>query len=127
MNSKQKGTRGEHEIESILLRYGFYAHRNDQIFKGGKNNPDVFASLSGKSFHVEVKRVEKLNISAAMAQASRDAGPNAMPVVAHRKNRESWLITIPLIELLELLKERKLIPDEREASGRETESGQSAG
>ena len=41
--SKSKGTRGEHEIEKILQDYGINAYRNDQIFKGGKENPDVSA------------------------------------------------------------------------------------
>ena len=125
MNAKQKGTRGEHEIEAILNQYGFRAVRNDQIFKGGKGNPDVSASLPGQAFHIEVKRVEKLNVSAAMAQAVRDAEENALPVVAHRRNREPWLITVPLLDLLGLLKRKELLPDDR--TGTETEEGTGTG
>lgn len=105
MNVKQKGTRGEHEIEKLLQDYGIRAFRNDQIFKGGRENPDVSADLFGKPLHIEVKRVEKLNVSAAMAQAERDAAQNALPIVAHRRNREKWMITMPLVDLLNCLRE----------------------
>lgn len=36
--------------------------------------------------HIECKRVEKLNIYTAMAQAVRDARPGEIPTVFHRKN-----------------------------------------
>lgn len=103
MNSKRKGTAGEHELVNILHGYGIRAFRNDQIFKSGQNNPDVEAEISGTKIHLEVKRVEKLNVSAAVAQAERDAAEGYLPVVAHRRNREQWLITIPLKALLEIL------------------------
>ncbi len=104
MNSKRKGTAGEHELEALLQGYGIRAYRNDQIFKGGKGNPDVSAEIAGTKVHFEVKRVEKLNISAAMAQAEQDAAPDHLPAVAHRRNREKWLLTVPLVTFLDLLK-----------------------
>ena len=105
MNAKRKGTNGEHELENLLREHGIRAYRNDQIFKGGAGNPDVFAEFAGKPLHIEVKRCEKLNIHAAMEQAIRDAKGNHLPVVAHRRNREKWLVTIPLAELIDLLTE----------------------
>ncbi len=107
--SKSKGTRGEHEIEKILQERGIRAYRNDQIFKGGKGNPDVFAELSGISMHIEVKRCERLNVPAAMHQAEDDAAENMLPVVAHRRNREKWMITVRLDDLLDVLTEKKVI------------------
>lgn len=107
--SKAKGTRGEHEIEKILQDYGIRAYRNDQIFKGGKGNPDVSAEIADIPLHIEVKRCERLNVTEAMHQAERDATEDALPVVAHRRNREKWLITLRLTDLLEILSARKVI------------------
>lgn len=104
--SKSKGTRGEHEIEKILQDRGIRAYRNDQIFKGGKGNPDVSAELAGIPLHIEVKRCERLNVPEAMHQAERDAAENTLPVVAHRRNREKWMITVRLDDLLDLLSEK---------------------
>lgn len=105
MNSKVKGTRGENELVSLLQQYGHRAWRNDQIYKGGKNNPDVEAEIIGIKVHFEVKRVEKLNVSAAVAQAERDKADDHFPAVAHRRNREPWLLTVPLEAFLKLLNE----------------------
>ena len=109
MNVKRKGTAGEHEIEHILQAAGIRAYRNDQIFKGGKENPDVFAEISDTPLHIEVKRVERLNVSEAMQQAINDAADKHLPVLAHRRNREQWLVTLPLAPLLDLLKAKGTI------------------
>ena len=52
--------------------------------------------------HVEVKRVERLNIHDAMQQAVRDSSGTVpqksvkplIPIVAHRRNRDKWMITM---------------------------------
>ena len=106
MNSKRKGTAGEHELVNILHSYGIKANRNDQIFISGKWNPDVEAEIAGTPIHIEVKRVEKLNVSAAMIQAERDAASDHFPAVAHRRNREKWLLTVPMVPFLDLLKNK---------------------
>ncbi len=103
MNVKRKGTGGERELAEILRRSGIRAYRNDQIYRGGHNNPDVSAEAYGIPLHIEVKRVEKLNVQEAVNQAIRDAADGALPIVAHRRNREKWLITIPLAALLEII------------------------
>ena len=109
MNSKRKGTAGENELAEFLRGYGIRAYRTNQIFTSGKNNPDVCAEIAGRKIHVEVKRVEKLNISEAMNQAMKDASPDSLPVVAHRRNREKWLLTIPLFLLLDTLRDSGVI------------------
>ncbi len=111
MNVKRKGTAGENELAKLLRAAGIRAYRNDQIFKGGKDNPDVRAFLDGHKLHIEVKRVEKLNVPEAVNQAIRDAAAGALPIVAHRRNREQWLVTVPLMPLLELLKTGGIIND----------------
>lgn len=92
MNSRQKGKRGELEAAKVLKGYGYDARRGQQ-FSGANGDADV-VGLPG--IHLEVKRVEKLNISEAMQQSIRDAREGELPVVMHRKNRETWLVTMPL-------------------------------
>lgn len=98
MNSKRKGSAGERELCEYLTAAGFPAHRNEQRYTGGKGNPDIDAE-GLEQLHIECKRVEKLNISAAMQQAEADA-ENRTPVVIHRRNREPWLITMRLQDYL---------------------------
>ena len=43
--------------------------------------------------HVEVKRVERLDLYGAMAQAISECG-ESKPMVAHRRNNTEWLITM---------------------------------
>lgn len=54
--------------------------------------------------HIEVKRVERLNVSEAMKQASRDAERfhDGAPAVFHRRNREPWLVTMKLEDWLDI-------------------------
>ena len=109
MNVKRKGTTGENELADILRRNGIRAYRNDQIFKGGQANPDVYAEIGTLPIHIEVKRVERLNVPEAMNQAIKDKADGHMPVLCHRRNREKWLVTVPLEELINHLKEGGII------------------
>lgn len=110
MNSKRKGTGGEQELSELLRKHGIRAYRNDQIFVKGKYIPDVAAEIGDVKLHIEVKRVERLNVLEAIKQAVRDVYPGMVPVVAHRKNREPWLITVRLSDLLDVLEENVLRP-----------------
>ena len=97
MNSKQKGKRGEPELASVLRNFGFPEIRRSVQYNGKVK--DAPADLIGvPRYHVEVKRVEKLNIYTAMNQAMRDHAEGTVPAVFHRKNRSGWLVTIPLEE-----------------------------
>ena len=106
---KRKGTAGENELVDILKSYQIRAYRNDQIFRGGIGNPDVYAEIADESMHIEVKRVEKLNVTEAMKKTMRDAKPGALPVLVHRRNHEKWLVTIPLYYLLQFLRKKEVI------------------
>lgn len=103
MNSKRKGNRAERELLHLLQAYGVEAHRNDQQYIGGVNNPDIAVKIGSVSVHVEVKRQERLSLPAALRQAKRDANGHALPVVVHRRSREPWLVTLELTDLLEVL------------------------
>lgn len=90
VNSRAKGAAGEREFAEYIRRFGHEARRGQQ-FSGSKDSPDVVTSIKG--VHFEVKRVQSLNISDAIEQAINDCGYN-IPIVAHRKNGEQWLITL---------------------------------
>lgn len=104
MRSKAKGSAGERELCAILTDAGFSAHRNDQRYVGGLGNPDISAE-GLEDYHVEVKRVERLNINEAMQQAEADAA-GRVPVVVHRRSRRPWLVTLRLSDWLEGVKRR---------------------
>lgn len=103
MNSKRKGNQAELELLHLLETYGVEAHRNDQRYTGGVDNPDIAARIAGTAVHVEVKRQERLALPAALRQAKQDANGHALPVVVHRSNRQPWLVTVELDSLLEVL------------------------
>ena len=102
VNGKRKGSAAERELCAYLTAEGFPAHRNDQRFTGGWNNPDLSAEgLEG--YHIECKRCERLNLGAAMEQAEHDAA-GKIPVVIHRRNRRPWLVTLKLSDFLQEVK-----------------------
>ena len=105
VNSKRKGSAGERELCAYLTAEGFPAHRNDQRFRGGVDNPDV-AAEGLSAYHIECKRTEKLCLGAAMEQAEHDAA-GKIPVVVHRRNRRPWLITLKLSDFLKGLKQNE--------------------
>ena len=100
--SQRKGSTGEHELLRILQQHGD-AYRNEQRYIGGSGNPDISFSCGCHRFHVEAKRVERLNLHAAIQQAERDAVEGQTPIVMHRRNREPWYATLTLSDFLSLL------------------------
>lgn len=100
INSRNKGATGEREIAKILReQYGYENAQRGQQHAGGPDSPDV-KGVDG--LHIEVKRVEKLNIESAMQQSIRDAGADEVPVVFHRKNKEKWKVTMLLEDFMKL-------------------------
>ena len=84
------------------MREHGYDCRRGQQFCGANGDADV-VGLPG--IHIEVKRVEKLNVSNAMSQAIGDAKNGDLPVVFHRKNNEDWLVTMRFDDWIELYKD----------------------
>ena len=103
MNSKRKGNQAERELLRLLHSYGLDAHRNNQTYIGGIDNPDISVKIGPVSVHVECKRVERLALASALRQARRDANGHALPVVVHRRSREPWLVTLELDDLLQII------------------------
>lgn len=97
-SERNKGARGEVELAHILRdQYGYEVKRG-MVFL---NQSDMIG-LSG--IHPEVKRVERLNIWEAMRQAVLEAGKrhDGLPTVFHRRNRSEWLVTMRLVDWIDL-------------------------
>ena len=95
MNSRDKGKRGELELAKTLRGYGYDVRRGQQ-YCGANGDADV-VGLPG--IHIECKRVERLNLDDAMAQAKHDAH-GKIPAVFHRNNHGEWRVTLGLEDLL---------------------------
>ena len=103
VNGKQKGKKGEIELSHKLNEYGFNTRRSVQY--NGKAEGGQADLLGLPGIHIEAKRVEKLNLYDAMAQAIHDAKDGELPTVFHRKNYSEWLVTMRLPDWMELYKE----------------------
>ncbi|MEE4210056.1 MAG: hypothetical protein V2I43_12400 [Parvularcula sp.] len=108
MNSRAKGQRGERAWRDVLREAGFLKAHRGQQFSGSPDSPDVQCPEL-PTLHFEVKHVEALNVWKAMEQAIRDAGPAKMPVLAHKRNRSGWLVTMRVEDWLELIRESDLV------------------
>jgi len=100
--SREKGKRGELELAHILQGYGYDARRGQQ-YAGTNGDADV---VGVPGMHIECKRVESLNIERALVQSEQDARDGEVPVVMHRKNGETWKVTLRLDEFMKIWKER---------------------
>ena len=62
--------------------------------------------------HIEVKRVERLNVPEAMKQAVKDAEKfhDGVPALFHRRSREPWLVTMRLQDWMGLYRMQKRPP-----------------
>ena len=97
-SSQRKGADGEREL-AALFRRGY------PIRRGGSLSFGEVPDLSGlPGIHIEVKRVERLNLHEAMQQAQRDSQRfhDGAPAVFHRRSREPWLVTMTLTDWLKL-------------------------
>lgn len=101
INSRNKGKTGELELSRILRGHGYDTRRGQQ-YCGSNGDADV---VGLPYLHIECKRVEKLNMDIAMAQARSDAREGEIPCVMHRKNREPWKVTMLLDDWIELYRE----------------------
>lgn len=98
INSRAKGKCGELEFSHFLQSMGVKARRGAQ-FSGGPESPDVVTELP---VHIEVKRVEALQLRAAIQQAKDDSGGKPW-CVAHRWNRGDWVAIVDMRWLIQIL------------------------
>ena len=75
-----------------------YFGREGLTREGANSSADV-VGLPG--IHIEAKAVEKLNLYDAYEQSMRDSREGEVPVVIHKKNRKTILITMSLSDFLD--------------------------
>ena len=99
LKSQRKGRAGELELTQTLRDYGFPVKPG--IAQSYGVTPDI-VGLHG--VHIEVKRRENLNMTAALKQAAADAAKfnGGLPAVFHRRNREEWRVTMRLDDWIKL-------------------------
>jgi Holliday junction resolvase len=100
LNSRRKGKTGELQFSRLLRTYGFNDARRGRQFSG-LGAPDV-VGLPG--YHVEVKYCQAGQIYNWLQQAIDEAAPGAVPIVAHRRRRQDWVVILSASDFLGLLK-----------------------
>ena len=94
--AQKKGADGEREVAALLSAlFGVEVQRGASPYLPGWQAPDVFG-LAG--VHIECKRVQRLDLCAALRQARRDSG-GKVGLVLHRRNRETWVASVLLADL----------------------------
>ena len=92
--SRNKGKRGERMWASFCREQGYDVHRTAQY----RGNTGAAGDVEGLPYiHCEVKYVQALNIAKAMEQSARDAeasGTEDIPIVASKRTKEDWLVTM---------------------------------
>lgn len=103
-SSQAKGRRAEIELAEILQGYGYDVRPGRAVSFGA--TPDLIG-LPG--IHVESKRREKLEIYAALKQASENAQyfSDGLPAIFHRSNRKPWLVTMTLEDWMKLYRKEQ--------------------
>ena len=97
-SSQAKGRRAERELAALLQQHGYDVRPGEPLNYG--KEPDI---VGLENIHIEVKRRETVNLSAALEQAQRDAARfGGLPTVFHRANRQSWRVTMALSDWMEL-------------------------
>lgn len=102
--SQRKGADGERELARLLREHGY------DIQRGGSLSFGTVPDLVGlPDIHIEVKRVERLNVPQAMQQAIRDSERfyDGAPALFHRKSRSPWLVTMRLEDWLQIVRSPK--------------------
>lgn len=104
-SQRRKGATGELEIVHLLRAAGW---KNAQRTSDGRAQSARGDIVNGpEGVHIEVKRQEALNVPKALRQIESDANPLDLPVLIHRPSRQDWMATLPLDELLALLRLRE--------------------
>lgn len=98
--SRDKGRRGEQELAKLYKAQGY----SDCYRTPNSGGLQVKGDLQGVgNLHIEVKRIEKLNIWKALQQAVEEAEPDQTPALHFRRNSGSWYVALPLESFFKLL------------------------
>lgn len=93
----------------------YYATNNEYGYENARRTAQYCGNTGDASdvvglpyIHIEAKRVERLNIYEAIAQAKRDAkagGKGLLPAVFHKKNNCKILVTMELDDFMKIYTE----------------------
>jgi Holliday junction resolvase len=115
LRSRRKGANGERELIRLLRdELGDIVSRNlSQTRDGGRD----ILGLPG--YAVEVKRCERIELTAWLRQAREQAAEGEVPVVAWRRNGHPWRIYLEmdLLGFCELVREGITTGDDNEKRG----------
>jgi len=106
--ARRKGAEAERQVARLLRDAGWPEARRSADGRPQEGRGDIAGGPAG--VHLEIKRHERLNVAAAVRQATTDADPLDLPIVIHRPSRCQWMATLPLEDLLALLALRELAP-----------------
>lgn len=84
-SQQRKGRAGELELVKLFQSHGIRAEPGQPVSYGSTSDMTGILGV-----HAEVKRVERLNVPDAMAQAVRDSEKfhDGAPALFHRRNRQ---------------------------------------
>lgn len=122
VNSRAKGARAERLLAEALREVmGWESSRRSCQFAGRGETADLLVAEMPGLF-IESKAVEALSIHPVMERAVREAGKK-LAVVAHKKNRTGWLITLRLEDWMAVSKMVASASTRAEPSEGQSESG----
>lgn len=108
MNSRRKGKEGELALVRKLKEYGYDVRRSQQ-YAGINNDADV---VGIDHLHIEAKYRQNGHGQTYewLYQAKREAGPDEIPVVMHKKvskeyRGNEWLVTLTLDDFMRIWSE----------------------
>lgn len=105
INSRSKGAAGERDLVNYFKeKHNIEGKRNFQ-FRSGHDGADI-TLFDG--VHIEVKRVERINLEDAFTQANDDKLETDIPVIIHRKNHKPWTVSFRLDDLKLFLERFKI-------------------
>ena len=117
-SAKAKGRRLQQEVRDAFLKtFPFLQEDDVRSTSMGASGEDILLSPAARAcipFSIECKNTEKLNIHAAIAQASGRRHP---PLVVFRKNNTPAYVALPFTNFLELLWKAKAYTDNEVSVG----------
>lgn len=95
--SRDKGKGGEREFSKILTARGIH---HDRLLDG---RHQVHGDVLAGDLAIEVRRRERVSITAWSKAHEAEVPPHLTPVVAYRSNGEPWRVSLTLDDFLDLV------------------------
>ena len=102
MNSRTKGANYERKIAKRLSDFYKIELRRTPLSGGMDWKGDILPVFGEIPYHIECKKVEKLNIWKALEQAEKDCPEDKIPIVIFTRNRTEDYVAIKLEDFLRI-------------------------